>query len=172
MGGRLFANNCSTCHGSDARGGDGYPNLTDDDWLYGGAPETIVQTITQGRNGMMPPLGAVIGGEPGIEQVAQYVLSLSGRSHDAELAEQGKVHFTTICAVCHRPDGTGNPAMGAPNLTNGIWLHGGRVTDIEDRVRNGKNSMMPAHEEILEPEKIHLLALYVYSLSNSPGSGD
>jgi cytochrome c oxidase cbb3-type subunit 3 len=172
MGGRLFANNCSACHGSDARGGEGYPNLTDDDWLYGGAPETIVQTITHGRNGMMPPLGGAIGGEPGIKQVAQYVLSLSGRSHDAKLAEQGKVHFTTICAVCHLKDGTGNPAVGAPNLTNGIWLHGGRVTDIEDRVRNGKNSKMPAHGEILEPEKIHLLALYVYSLSNSPSSGD
>jgi cytochrome c oxidase cbb3-type subunit 3 len=172
MGGRLFANNCSACHGSDARGGEGYPNLTDDDWLYGGAPEMIVQTITHGRNGMMPPLGGAIGGEPGIKQVAQYVLSLSGRSHDAKLAEQGKVHFTTICAVCHLKDGTGNPAVGAPNLTNGIWLHGGRVTDIEDRVRNGKNSKMPAHGEILEPEKIHLLALYVYSLSNSPDTGD
>jgi cytochrome c oxidase cbb3-type subunit 3 len=170
IGGRLFLNNCATCHGSDARGGDGYPNLTDDDWLYGGTPETIVQTIAQGRNSMMPPLGAVIGGEPGIKQVAQYVLSLSGRPHDAKLAEQGKVHFTTICAACHLPNGTGNQAIGSPNLTDGIWLHGGRQTDIEDRVRNGKTSQMPAHGNILEPEKIHLLALYVYSLSNSSGA--
>jgi cytochrome c oxidase cbb3-type subunit 3 len=167
MGGRLFANNCATCHGSDARGGGGFPNLTDDDWLYGGKPETIVQTITYGRNGMMPPLGAVIGGEPGIKQVAQYVLSLSGRPHDTELAAQGKIFFTTICAACHGPEGTGNQAIGSPNLTDGIWLHGGRESDIEDRVRNGKMSQMPAHGEIFEPEKIHLLALYVYSLSNS-----
>jgi len=172
MGGRLFANNCSACHGSDARGGDGYPNLTDHDWLYGGNPETIVQTITHGRNGMMPPLGAAIGGEPGIVQVAQYVLSLSGRPHDAKLAEQGEVHFRTICAACHLPNGTGNQAVGAPNLTDGIWLHRGRVTDIEDMVRNGKRNQMPAHAEILEPEKIHLLAAYVYSLSNSPDTGD
>jgi cytochrome c oxidase cbb3-type subunit 3 len=172
MGGRLFANNCSTCHGSDARGGDGYPNLTDDDWLYGGDPETVVQTITYGRNGMMPPLGAAIGGEPGIKQVAQYVLSLSGRPHDEKLAQQGKVHFTTICSVCHGLEGTGNHAIGSPNLTDDKWLHGGRVTDIEDRVRNGKNSKMPAHGGILDPEKIHLLALYVYSLSNFPATGD
>ncbi len=172
IGGRLFANNCAACHGSDARGGDGYPNLTDDDWLHGGDPKTIVQTITQGRNGLMPPLGATIGGEPGIKQVAQYVLSLSGRPHDAQLAEQGKVHFSTICAACHGPNGTGNQAMGVPNLTDAIWLHGGRQTDIEDRVRNGKISQMPAHSNILEPEKIHLLALYVYSLSNSPGAGN
>jgi len=172
MGGRLFANNCSPCHGSDARGGDGYPNLTDGDWLYGGDPETIVKTITFGRNGVMPPLGAAIGGEPGIAQVTQYVLSLSGRPHDAKLAAQGKAHFATVCAVCHGADGTGNQAMGAPNLTNGIWLHGGRESDIADRIRNGKISKMPAHGEILDPEKIHLLALYVYSLSHSPDAGD
>jgi len=172
MGGRLFANNCSACHGSDARGGNGYPNLTDDDWLYGGAPETIVQTITHGRNGMMPPMGAAVGGESGIKQVAQYVLSLSGRPHDAKLAEQGKVYFTTICAACHLPSGTGNQAIGAPNLTDNIWLHGGRVTDIENQIRNGRSNKMPAHAGILEPEKIHLLALYVYSLSHSPDGGD
>jgi len=172
MGGRLFANNCSTCHGSDARGGDGYPNLTDGDWLYGGDPDTIVQTITNGRNGLMPPLGAAVGGEPGIKQVAQYVLSLSGRPHDAQLAEQGKVYFKTICSACHGPEGTGNHAIGSPNLTDDIWLHGGRVTDIEDRVRNGKMSKMPAHGKILSPEKIHLLALYVYSLSHPAATGD
>jgi cytochrome c oxidase cbb3-type subunit 3 len=172
MGGRLFANNCSTCHGSDARGGDGFPNLTDDDWLYGGAPETIVQTVTNGRNGVMPPFGAAIGGEPGIEQVTQYVLGLNDRPHDAKLAEQGAVHFAKICAVCHGPDGTGNQSMGSPNLANGIWLHGGRESDIADRVRNGILSKMPAHGEILEAEKIHLLALYVFSLSNSPNAGN
>ncbi|MBW2543470.1 MAG: c-type cytochrome, partial [Deltaproteobacteria bacterium] len=91
---------------------------------------------------------------------------------DEKLAAQGKVHFTTICAACHGPDGTGNQAIGSPNLTDDIWLHGGRLEDIEYQVRNGRNNQMPAHAEILEPEKIHLLALYVYSLSNSPDGGD
>jgi cytochrome c oxidase cbb3-type subunit 3 len=172
MGSRLFANHCSSCHGSDARGGDGYPNLTDRDWLYGGDPETLVQTISHGRNGMMPPFGAAIGGEPGIEQVTQFVLALSGRPHDAQLAEQGGEHFARICAVCHGADGSGNQAMGAPNLTDDIWLHGGRQADIEDRIRNGKTSRMPAHADFLEPEKIHLLALYVYSLSHARGAGN
>jgi cytochrome c oxidase cbb3-type subunit 3 len=165
IGGRLFANNCATCHGSDARGGPGFPNLTDDEWLYGDEPETVVATITNGRNGTMPPLGVVIGGEEGIRQVAQYVLSLSGRDHDAALASAGEVHFKTICFVCHGPDGKGKREVGSPNLTNDIWLHGGRVSDIEARVRDGKISMMPAHRDILGAEKIHLLAAYVLSLS-------
>jgi len=168
MGGRLFANNCSTCHGSDARGGKGYPNLTDEDWLYGGAPDTIVQTITHGRNGMMPPFGAAIGGEPGIAEVAQYVLSLNDRPHDAALAEKGAAHFALICFACHGADGKGNPLLGSPNLTNNTWLHGGRQSDIESRVRLGITSQMPAHADILGPEKIHLLATYVFSLSNEP----
>jgi cytochrome c oxidase cbb3-type subunit 3 len=168
MGGRLFAINCSPCHGSDARGGKGYPNLTDDDWLYGGEPDIIVQTITHGRNGMMPPFGAAIGGEPAIAEVAQYVLSLSGRPHDAELAAKGQVHFATICFACHGVEAKGNPMIGSPNLTDDNWLHGGRQSDIEDRVRNGITSQMPAHGDILGPEKIHLLATYVYSLSNTP----
>jgi cytochrome c oxidase cbb3-type subunit 3 len=165
MGGRLFLNNCAQCHGSDARGGTGYPNLTDDFWLYGGSPETIVQTITHGRNGMMPPFGAAVGGEPGIKDVAQYVISLSGRPHDAGMAERGQTHFATICTACHGPEGKGMQAMGSPNLTDDIWLHGGRVEDIESRVRSGIVSQMPAHGEILGEQKIHLVAAYVFSLS-------
>jgi cytochrome c oxidase cbb3-type subunit 3 len=115
----------------------------------------------------MPPLGAAIGGEPGIKEVTQYVLSLSGRDHDAQLAAAGEPKFAMICAVCHKADGTGNPAMGSPNLTDGIWLHGGRQNDIEAAIRDGLLSQMPAHADILTKEKIHLLAAYVYSLSNS-----
>ncbi len=166
IGARLFANNCSTCHGSDARGGKGYPNLTDGDWLYGGEPETIVQTITHGRNGVMPPQGAVVGGEQGVEDMAQYGLSLSGRDHDAEAAARAAPQFAQVCAACHMADGTGMQAVGAPNLTDDIWLHGGRVEDIEYQITNGRMNQMPAHGEILGDEKIHLLATYVLSLQN------
>lgn len=168
MGGRLFLNHCAACHGSDARGGSGYPNLTDDDWLYGGTPDTLVSTITNGRVGNMPPLGSVVGGDPGIRALAQYVLSLSGREHDAELAQKAKTQFATLCAVCHGADGRGNQAVGAPNLTDNIWLHGGRVEDIEAQIRTGRVNQMPAHRDLISKEKIHLLATYVYSLSHEP----
>ena len=167
MGSRIFANNCATCHGSDARGGPGYPNLTDGDWLYGGAPETIVQTITYGRNGIMPPFAIVIGGDEGVVDVTEYVLSLSGREHDAAGAARGSVHFAAVCSACHKPDGTGNPMMGSPDLTDNTWLHGGRREDIQSALKNGIMSQMPAHVDLLSPERIHLAALYVYSRSAS-----
>jgi cytochrome c oxidase cbb3-type subunit 3 len=126
-----------------------------------------VQTVTNGRNGIMPPMGAAIGGEQGVREMAQYVLSLSGREHDAAMAATAKPKFQTICAACHTVAGTGNQAMGAPNLTDDIWLHGGRVEHIEEQIALGRNNQMPAHRDILTPEKIHLVALYVYSLSNS-----
>ncbi len=162
-GSRLFANNCAQCHGSDARGGRGYPNLTDDDWIYGGQPESIVLTITHGRVGNMPAMGAVVG-EAGVAGLAQYVLSLSGRPHDAITAEASAAQFGQMCAVCHGTDGRGNPAVGAPNLTDDIWLHGGRVEDIEVQIRNGRVNQMPAHGDLLGPQKIHLLAAYLLSL--------
>jgi len=169
MGARIFANNCSPCHGSDARGGIGYPNLTDGDWLYGGQPTDIVTTITHGRNGNMPPFGAAVGGEPGIQAVAEYVLSLSGREHDAALAVEGEQHFKTICFACHGPDGKGMAALGAPNLTDDVWLHGGRREDIQARVRGGIVNQMPAWGPILGPERVHLAAAYVFSLSADAG---
>jgi cytochrome c oxidase cbb3-type subunit 3 len=165
IGQRLFLNYCSQCHASDARGGRGFPNLTDNDWLYGGDPATIQTTITNGRNGIMPPLGAVLGDE-GVKNAANYVLSLSGAPHDAALAAKGKETFTAICAACHGPDGKGNPALGAPNLTDNIWLYGGSETTIEETIRNGRNNKMPAWGEFLGEAKVHLLASYVWGLSN------
>jgi len=170
MGGRIFANRCATCHGSDARGGPGYPNLTDDDWLHGGAPETIVATIAHGRNGVMPPFAAAIGGDEGVKNVTEYVLSLSGREHDAARAAAGQASFSTICGICHGADGKGNPALGAPNLTDSIWLHGGRRSDIARAIEVGIANQMPAHDEILTPGRIHLVATYVYSLSRRSGN--
>ncbi|HEX4984630.1 MAG TPA: cytochrome-c oxidase, cbb3-type subunit III [Burkholderiales bacterium] len=165
IGQRLFLNYCSQCHASDARGGRGFPNLTDKDWLYGGDPATIEATITSGRNGIMPPLGQALG-EEGVKNVAQYVLSLSGGTHDAAMAAKGKETFGTICVACHGPDGKGNPALGAPNLTDQTWLYGGAEATIAETVRLGRNNKMPAWGEFLGPAKVHLLAAYVWGLSN------
>lgn len=164
VGQRLFGNNCAVCHGSDAKGSKGFPNLTDNDWLYGGDPETIKTTITKGRNGNMPPMITSIGGEQAAKDVATYVLSLSGKQGSGD-AEAGKAKFM-VCAGCHGMDGKGNPAMGAPNLTDNIWLYGNTESDIVHAITNGRSGQMPAFEETLSPEKIHVLTAYVYSLSN------
>jgi len=165
IGQRLFLNYCSQCHASDARGGRGFPNLTDRDWLYGGDPVAIKTTITSGRNGIMPPLGAALG-EDGVKNVANYVLLLSGSEHDVALAAKGKETFTTICAACHGVDGKGNQALGAPNLTDRVWLYGGSLTTISETIRNGRTNKMPAWGEFLGDEKTHLLTAYVWGLSN------
>lgn len=166
---RLFANTCAGCHGSDAHGGPGFPNLTDGDWLYGAAPETIQETILKGRNGIMPPFGPILG-EDGVREVTQYVLSLSGRPSDPVLAAAGQQKFTTICAACHGPDGKGNTALGAPDLTDSIWLYGGSADTIAQTIRDGRQGHMPAHEPILGPDRAHLLAAYVYHLSHRSSS--
>jgi cytochrome c oxidase cbb3-type subunit 3 len=166
IGERLFANNCAGCHGADARGGKGFPNLTDKDWLWGGEPEKIVETITNGRNGMMPPMAAAVGSAADVKNVANFVLSLSGSTHDAAAAAAGKEKFA-VCAACHGPDGKGNPALGSANLTDKTWLHGFGEAAIVAMVTNGKNNVMPAHASRLTPEQINVLAAYVWSLSNN-----
>ena len=163
MGQRLFLNYCAQCHGSDAGGAKGFPNLRDKDWLYGGDPASIETTILNGRNGVMPALGAAIGGEAGIMEITNYVRSLSGLKHDARLADAGKTKFA-ICAACHGAEAKGNPAMGAPNLTDAIWLYDNSEETIAESIRNGRNNMMPAQRERLGEAKVHLLAAYVYSL--------
>ena len=166
IGQRLFINNCSACHGSDARGSKGFPDLTDDDWLYGGTPERIEESITLGRIGMMPPLAAAVGTAQDVHDVAQYVLSLSGSPFNSLAAFSGKKRFT-ICAACHGADGKGNQTIGAPNLTDNVWLHGWGEEAIVAMVNNGKTNVMPAQRGRLTPEQIHLLASYVWSLSHS-----
>jgi cytochrome c oxidase cbb3-type subunit 3 len=166
IGERLFANNCAQCHGSDARGSKGFPNLTDGDWLYGGAPEKIEETITGGRQGNMPPMAAAVGTADDVKNVANYVLSLSGSPHNSVAAELGKAKFAA-CAACHGPDGKGNQALGAPNLTDKVWLHGWGEQAVISMVTNGKTNVMPAQKDRLAPEQIHVLAAYVWSLSQS-----
>ena len=164
MGGRLFANNCAVCHGADAGGNFGFPDLSDDDWLYGGTPEDIKTTLINGRNGNMPAWGPILGEEK-VAQLAEYVLQLSGQEHDAEAAELGKAQFAMSCVACHGEDGKGRHAMGAPNLTDDIWLYDGSREGIVQSLRNGRANQMPAQKDRLREEKIHVLAAYVYSLS-------
>lgn len=164
VGQRLFVNYCSQCHASDARGGKGFPNLTDSDWLYGGEPETIKASILDGRNGNMPPMGAAVGGEAGARDVANYVRSLSGLAHDAPAAARGKEKFAA-CAACHGPEAKGNPAIGSPNLTDKVWLYGSSEATIVETIVNGRTNHMPAHREFLGEQRVHILAAYVYGLS-------
>ena len=168
VGERLFMNNCSQCHGSDGAGSKGFPNLTNTNsaWLGERGSEHIVQTVTNGRIGMMPPMAAAIGGESEVREVANYVLSLSGSPHDAIKAAGGKARFGT-CAACHGIDGKGNKAIGAPNLTDNYWLHGWGEAAIVSAINNGKNNVMPAQAPALSPEQIHVVAAYVLSLSQS-----
>lgn len=164
MGFRLFANNCAVCHGSDGGGNPGFPNLTDKDWLWGGTPEKILETLVHGRKAAMPAWGSLLG-EKGIAEATEYVLSLSGAEHDAAKAAIGKKHYETNCAACHGIDGKGNQLMGAPNLTDDIWLYGGEPATIRQTLRHGRNGVMPAQKDLLKEDRIHLLAAYVYSLS-------
>lgn len=165
-GERLFVNYCTTCHGSDARGAVGYPNLRDEDWLWGGNPETIKTTIMEGRQGMMPAWGTVLGRD-GVFNVAEYVISLSGtRRVNQVTVAAGKEKFQQLCVACHGPEGKGNQALGAPNLTDDVWLYGGTQEVIMATIEKGRSGRMPAHKDFLGEAKAHTLAAYVYSLSH------
>ena len=163
MGMRLFGNNCAQCHGADGKGAYGFPNLADDDWLYGGTPEAIKATLVNGRRAAMPAWGDILG-DQGITEVTQHLLALNGRDADEAAAAKGETHYQTYCAACHGADGKGNQALGAPNLTNGVWLYGGSEEQIAHSLRAGRNGVMPAFEDTLSEDKIHILTAYVYGL--------
>ncbi len=165
-GGRLFANHCAVCHGSDARGARGFPNLTDSDWLYGGAAKQIKTSIMNGRVGNMPAWEQSLGAE-GVRNVTSYVLSLSGREVPDVEASAGEQTFATMCAACHQPSGEGMTALGAPDLTDGVWLYGASRGYIEETIAHGRKGVMPAHQELLGEDKVHVLAAYVYGLSQN-----
>lgn len=166
IGERLYSNNCAQCHASDARGAKGFPNLTDGDWLHGGTPDKIKETITGGRQGNMPSMAAAVGSADDVKNVANYVLSLSNSPHDSARAALGKEKFDTVCAACHGPDGKGMQAIGSANLTDNIWLHGFGEKAIVEMVNNGKVNVMPAQASKLTPDQIHVLASYIWGLSN------
>jgi cytochrome c oxidase cbb3-type subunit 3 len=163
MGQRMFANNCAQCHGADARGSNGFPDLSDSDWIWGGTPDSIKTSITNGRIAAMPAWGPMLG-DDGVRDTAAFVMSLSGREVDADQAVAGKEKYDMICIACHGADGTGNPMLGAPNLANGIWLYGGDTEQVMNSIREGRNGVMPAHTDLLSEDKIHLITAYIYSL--------
>lgn len=167
IGERLFMNNCAQCHGSDARGSKGFPNLTDADWLHGGTPEAIRATLDHGRVGNMPPMAAAVGTADDVRNLAHYVLSLSGNPHDSVRASLGKPKFG-VCAGCHGSDGKGNTLIGAPNLADDIWLHGWGEAAIVAMVNQGKVNAMPAQADKLTPEQLQVLTAYVWQFSNRP----
>lgn len=166
IGERLFMNYCAQCHGSDARGAKGFPNLTDKDWLGGGSHDVIANVIANGRNGVMPPMAAAVGSAEDVRNVANYVLSLSGSPHDSVRAVQGKEKFVS-CAACHGADGKGMAAIGAPNLTDGVWLHGWGEEAITRAVNNGINNAMPGQAALLNEDQVKVLAAYVWGMSNT-----
>ena len=168
MGRRLYMTYCTGCHGSDAGGGPGFPNLRDKDWLYGGEPLAIKTSIMNGRVGVMPPWGAALGAE-GAHNVSEYVMGLAGRKVNADAAAAGKEKFQQLCVACHGADGKGNQAIGAPNLTDNVWLYGGSQQAIMKTINEGRSGRMPAHGDFLGEAKVHLLAAYIYSLSNPAG---
>jgi cytochrome c oxidase cbb3-type subunit 3 len=166
IGQRLYLNTCAQCHGSDGRGSTGFPNLADKDWLGAGTHDYVKTTITAGRVGVMPPMAAAVGSGEDVRNVANYVLSLSGSAHNNVAAQLGKEKFA-VCAACHGADGKGNPLLGAPNLTDKIWLHGWGEQAIVNIVTQGKNNAMPAQGRLLTPEQVHVLGAYVLSLSQT-----
>ncbi|HJU38509.1 MAG TPA: cytochrome-c oxidase, cbb3-type subunit III [Tahibacter sp.] len=168
IGRNVFANHCAACHGSGGRGAPGFPNLTDDDWLYGGDAETVVKTIADGRHGAMPPWEAMLG-DRGVRDVAQYVRQLGGLGHNETIALAGKERFA-VCAACHGIDGKGNRALGAPNLTDDVWLYGSDFASLEATIRHGRNGNMPAWQPILGDDRVRLVAAWVLSLSHPPAA--
>ncbi len=163
-GKRLYLTYCMQCHGADARGSKGFPNLTDSDWLYGGEPDQIKQTIAEGRMGVMPPHAQL--GADTIKDLANYVRSLSGLPNDSVRAAKGKEAFTSAgCVGCHGMDAKGMQALGAPNLTDKVWLYGSSEATIVETISLGRQNKMPAWKAFLGDAKNHLLTAYVYSLS-------
>lgn len=166
LGSRLYLDNCAGCHGRQARGNQqlGAPDLTDDEWLYGGSGEAIHASILDGRQGTMPAWGAVLGRD-GVNEVTAYVLSLAGYSGPEDWIAAGKTRFETLCVACHGVDGRGNSAMGAPNLTDGVWLYGSDFASVATSVRDGRQGVMPAWRDRLNEDETRLLAAWVYAQS-------
>ena len=165
MGRNLFSSYCTQCHGSDAGGARGFPNLTDNDWQWGETPEQIEHSILHGRNGIMPPWGDALG-EDGVRQVTAYVEQLAGRAVlNEDAAAEGKKLYGQFCIACHGADGAGNTMLGAPRLTDDIWVYGGTAKRISETITYGREGAMPAHENFLGPDKVHVLAAYVFGFT-------
>ena len=167
LGASLYASYCTTCHGSDARGAVGYPNLTDDEWLWGDSEAQIVSTIKNGRVAVMPALAPALGGDEGVANMTSYVRSLSGLEEADDAAAAMQPMFVALCGACHQATGVGNPILGAPNLTDDVWLYGSSPEAITTALVEGRNGAMPAHGDLLGDNRTKILAAYVYNLSSS-----
>jgi cytochrome c oxidase cbb3-type subunit 3 len=165
LGRSVFLQNCAGCHGADAHGALGFPNLADNDWLFGGDPDTLVQTITNGRQGMMPPLGAAMAPEA-LNALLDFIPYWSDPKLAADKREAGMKQFAITCAPCHGADGKGNHMLGSPNLTDDIWLFGGGREHIRETLTQGRQAAMPAHKDLLSSDDIRMVSAYVYSLSH------
>lgn len=163
VGRNLFAHNCSTCHGSDARGAKGYPNLTDDHWIWGDSTDQIWHSIYYGRQAVMPGFGAALNDQD-VTRVATYVQQLAGLAVDETMAAAGKKNYDMICSACHGPQGLGNPMLGAPNLTRGVYTYGGSLADIRHTIQNGRNGVMPAQQDLLGETRAKLVTAYILSM--------
>ncbi len=170
LGRNLFANNCATCHGSDARGNAGFPNLVDADWQWGGEADTILTTILDGRTAAMPGWAAALGGEQGVKDMVEHVKSLSGRSHDSTAAGRAAPQYAMFCVACHGADGTGNALLGAPNLTDNVWLYGADSKSLYQTIAEGRNGVMPAHRQLLGENRVRVVASWIYAQSRSTGA--
>lgn len=177
LGRAIFNNTCATCHGSSAQGAIGYPNLRDDIWHWGGSPDRVLETVLDGREGVMPEWGTVLtgmGGEHAAISVVSYVRSLSHGSSNDYLAVQGKRLYDGICVACHGVDGKGKPELGAPDLTDDYWLYGDSTEALLQSINKGRHGVMPAHRGLLGETRSRLAAAYVWSLSHeqaAQGSG-
>ena len=167
LGASLYASYCTTCHGSDARGATGYPNLADDDWIWGNTEAQLTATLANGRNAIMPQLAPALGGDAGVDNMVRYVRSLSGLIEADAGAMSAQPLFTALCAACHNADGTGNQLLGGPNLTDDVWLYGSSDVDVRTTILNGRNGVMPAHGQLLGDKRTKILAAYVDGLSQA-----
>lgn len=170
LGQSVFANHCAACHGADARGARGFPDLTDGVWHWGGKPEDLLASVMDGRQAMMPALAAAIGGDREIDETVAYVRSLSSQPADAAQVAAGAARFAGLCVACHGADGKGNVLMGAPDLTDAYWLYGGDVPAIRETLLKGRSGSMPAHAAVLGPARARVVAAWVYSRSHAGAS--
>ncbi len=166
--GNIFGNRCAQCHGSDGRGAYSFPNLADGAWLWGGDEDAILASIKNGRSGMMPPMGDALGGDRQVAQMVEYVRSLAGLNHDAEMA-QAAAPMWAVCGACHGPDGTGMTALGAPDLTDNNWLYSADRSSIARTIRDGRQNNMPAQLPLLGEQQSRLMAAYVMRMSGQAG---
>ncbi|MDX1626903.1 MAG: cytochrome-c oxidase, cbb3-type subunit III [Wenzhouxiangellaceae bacterium] len=172
MGRNLYAHNCATCHGADARGAPGYPNLADDHWIWGDEPGQIRTSVLQGRRAAMPAFGEALG-EQGVTRTAVYVQQLAGQTVDSQMAAAGRRHFVQLCQACHGPEGKGNPTLGAPDLTAGVYTYGGDIDTLRETIREGRSGVMPAQEPLIGETRAKLAAAWVLSLQDgNSGEGE